>query len=548
MQLEAAANLNVYNNHITAIADVCDAVAFRTNPADEGGGGGNMHIHGNVFIGKKVGNANAYTLKVDGIQDATASMQFENNSLITNSRWFLGGQVKDLQLTSNQFGILQGGGVPSNPLVASYWPVTNENAVVDLKFIDNIYLSPEARNSFETASFRTSQNNLDPRSSHINAWTITVLAQNGSAPVQNAAVVIRDQFGSTVFSGVTNAQGLLTRVLEETRDVGGTKTNFNPYSISVTHPNTSIVITNSFTANQPKTVVFNFGMNQPPQVDAGGDQTVAISAGARMNATIVDEGSPSIQWQGSGPGTITFSDENISNPIVQFSEMGTYVLEITATDGFGLSASDNVTVYVTADNPDNIPPTIYVGPNRTIDISESLVIDATVTDDGLPSNTLILTWEKIMGPGTAIFILGNNTYQDRVEDAPEDISIRFTLQGTYKLRLTAHDGEYGRSHDLTVVVTSQDDESNNNGGDNNGPPTTSHQSGNILSPQIHEVIIPCNNSIRITDRRGNEILSRSCANNQVTWSGYNNSGAKVASGIYYVIEDGINPRKYIVIR
>ncbi len=97
--------------------------------------------------------------------------------------------------------------------------------------------------------------------------------------------------------------------------------------------------------------------NEAPVVDAGVDQTVAISAGATLDGTATDDGvapgdpTPTVLWSKvSGPGTVGFGDANAADTTASFSVVGTYVLELFATDGV-LNSQDTVTIVVETDPP-----------------------------------------------------------------------------------------------------------------------------------------------------------------------------------------------------
>ncbi len=87
-------------------------------------------------------------------------------------------------------------------------------------------------------------------------------------------------------------------------------------------------------------------VNKPPIVDAGSDQIIILPATATLTGTATDDGLPfgalSVSWtKVSGPGTVTFSSQNIAT----FSAQGTYVLRLTASDG-QFSSSDDVIIIV----------------------------------------------------------------------------------------------------------------------------------------------------------------------------------------------------------
>jgi uncharacterized protein YjiK len=92
--------------------------------------------------------------------------------------------------------------------------------------------------------------------------------------------------------------------------------------------------------------------NNPPQVSAGPDQTITLPAGATLDGTVTDDGLPNppgsvtTTWtKQSGPGTVTFGNANAVDTTATFSQAGTYVLRLTASDS-ALSAFDELTVTV----------------------------------------------------------------------------------------------------------------------------------------------------------------------------------------------------------
>lgn len=106
--------------------------------------------------------------------------------------------------------------------------------------------------------------------------------------------------------------------------------------------------------------------NQAPSVSAGPDQTIGPVDTVSLNGNITDDGLPNppaavtAAWiKVSGPGRVRFNNNAAVDTTATFTELGTYVLRLTADDG-AASRSDEVTVNVVSDPPP--PPTPSVPP------------------------------------------------------------------------------------------------------------------------------------------------------------------------------------------
>ncbi|MDD2763158.1 MAG: chitobiase/beta-hexosaminidase C-terminal domain-containing protein [Opitutaceae bacterium] len=92
--------------------------------------------------------------------------------------------------------------------------------------------------------------------------------------------------------------------------------------------------------------------NTPPVVDAGPDVVLASTgAVATLNGTVSDDnkpfGPPAVQWSlVEGPGTATFADASAAATTATFSAPGTYLLQLTASDGLTAPVSDLMEVRV----------------------------------------------------------------------------------------------------------------------------------------------------------------------------------------------------------
>lgn len=98
------------------------------------------------------------------------------------------------------------------------------------------------------------------------------------------------------------------------------------------------------------------GTNAPPTADAGPDQSIylaGISASVVLAGTVTDDGLPdefslTRAWSKVyGPGEVSFSNPAASTTVATFTQAGSYILRLSATDT-DLSASDQVHVEILA--------------------------------------------------------------------------------------------------------------------------------------------------------------------------------------------------------
>ncbi len=94
--------------------------------------------------------------------------------------------------------------------------------------------------------------------------------------------------------------------------------------------------------------------------------------------------------------------------------------------------------------PANLPPTVNAGTDQAVTLPASANLDGTVTDDGLPAPpSLTTTWTQVSGPGTVAF--GNPNAVDTTASV--------TIGGIYVVRLTANDGQFGASDDVSLTFS-----------------------------------------------------------------------------------------------
>jgi PKD repeat protein len=136
---------------------------------------------------------------------------------------------------------------------------------------------------------------------------------------------------------------------------------------------------------------------------------------------------------------VSFSDPTSLSTIANFAAIGSYTLTLTADDG-ELTSSDTVEVTV-EEAPPNLAPSVDAGADQTITLPSSATLGGTVTDDGLPSGTLVTTWSQSSGPGTVTF----------ADASALSTTASFSAAGLYELELTASDGSLSSS-DLMIVT------------------------------------------------------------------------------------------------
>lgn len=167
-------------------------------------------------------------------------------------------------------------------------------------------------------------------------------------------------------------------------------------------------------------------VNYIDAADAGTDQELCNTLIATLdgNDPTVGTGTWSLV---SGPGTITFGDENVHNTTATASDYGTYVLRWTISNGGGCNTSDEVSI------------SFAEGADAGTD-QELCGVFATTLEGNDPSAGTG-TWSLVSGPGTATFG-DENLYNS---------SVTVTDYGTYVFRWTVDNGvSCNTSDDVTI--------------------------------------------------------------------------------------------------
>ncbi len=223
--------------------------------------------------------------------------------------------------------------------------------------------------------------------------------------------------GTSTTATVTIADDDRSTVTIVANDPGASETAGNPgqFTLTRTAPTTASLTVNLTTSGTATSGSLNDYTTNPATVT-----TVAFTAG-QSTRTIdilpVDDSAT------EGPEDVTIS-----------IAAGSYDI--------GAASYDNVTI---ADN-DN-PPTLFISSPTAqgplIANGNGVILTATVTDDGAPQ-PVALAWTQAAGPGTATIESPTNA----------NTAVTFSAPGSYVLRITATDGQFTVSDQVTVVVGS----------------------------------------------------------------------------------------------
>jgi hypothetical protein len=294
IQIETGSNYEVYNNIVKAVAETCDAHAYR----DNGGTRSTAYIHDNHFIAEsKSSEVDASTAKLADMS-APAMLRFENNILETNSLWF--GESMSLNgiLThANHIRMASSVLEPFTPFEAHNWR-RNAELAPHIKFVDNVYSDKRTHDAFVSASYvyYNVKKSPDVHASWTHAFTTTIeMLGEQHLPAKGMEIVLRDRHGREAFRGVTDEAGRTAVVLDEFVNAGGMVTTYGPYSLTASQGDQTL----NYSFNVDKTLLVSCVMGAgcsesevpPPSVPLtpkppkGGDAPIDIvspATNARM--------------------------------------------------------------------------------------------------------------------------------------------------------------------------------------------------------------------------------------------------------------------------
>lgn len=197
------------------------------------------------------------------------------------------------------------------------------------------------------------------------------------------------------------------------------------------------------------------GLNDPPSVGAGPDIEIIEGGVASLQGTVADDGFPAVpgavtaQWaKVFGPGEVTFADAASPATSATFSEPGTYILRLGASDG-AATAEDVVTVWVAVAGAATVP-------------RDGLCLWLRADALALTGGASVALWPDMSGWGDAL-AQGASASQPRFLPASSNLPPAVAFDGTNDW-LAGSVGPIGAP--LTVIAVAAFDQQHQPAGDN----------------------------------------------------------------------------------
>ena len=188
--------------------------------------------------------------------------------------------------------------------------------------------------------------------------------------------------------------------------------------------------------------------NAAPTANAGTDRNITLpvnSTTVNGSGTDTDGTIASFAWtKVSGPAGGNLQSPAAASTNITGLNAGTYVFRLTVTDNDGATATDNVSVIVSASlapSPSNQAPVANAGNNITITLP---VNNASLAGSGTDADGSIATysWTKVSGP------TGGNVQSTNTAST----NITSLIAGTYVFRLTVTDNAGAQSTDDVQIT------------------------------------------------------------------------------------------------
>lgn len=245
--------------------------------------------------------------------------------------------------------------------------------------------------------------------------TITVLPLQNTANEANETVILTLSSGS----GYTLGSPSSATVTIEDDDV-----------------NTITITASDALASEAAGNPGEFTLTRTGPVTSALNVTISVSGTATNGTDFTSVTTP--RTFGIGVSSITIPISVTQDSTTEGNEEVVISISAAASYIVGSPSTANVTII-----DDDLPPSVFIsspGSKSTIiNVGNGLMLEATGTDDGLPS-PLLYQWSQLFGPGLINF--GTAT--------AANTTATFPTTGIYGLRITVNDGQFTASDDLIV--------------------------------------------------------------------------------------------------
>jgi RHS repeat-associated protein len=302
-----------------------------------------------------------------------------------------------------------------------------------VQFIQGNYATPVTSSASITVPFPVEQNSGDLNVVII-AWHDTTTAINS----------VTDSAGNSYSLAVSGSQSTLrSQQIYYAKNIFGVSTNSITiaFSAAPTRPEIRIGEYSGLDRTSPLDVVkSSTGTSSTPD---SGLATTTNAIDLLIGADVADSVT-------TVPGTsytnrvITYTASNLNADIFE-DRIVTAIGSYKATTVLSTSRSW-IMQMVAFKEATNQAPVVSAGPNQAITLpTNSVILNGTATDDGLPNNTLTFSWTKVSGPGTVTF----------TSPSTATTQATFSTAGIYVLQLTANDSQLSGSSNVTITVNAQ---------------------------------------------------------------------------------------------
>jgi len=196
-------------------------------------------------------------------------------------------------------------------------------------------------------------------------------------------------------------------------------------------------------ARIPAAALLTLTPNTLPPTVAGGIQSLTLSVTdadgvalsnlpVTVNVSGVNEQARQLTTDGTGQVLFAYAGSPLLTGLDQIQAVAVVNNATVASNVVDLLWNDGI----------NKAPEVSAGSPQTITLPANAVLNGSVSDDGLPSNTLAVTWSMVSGPAAVTFDNPNQAVT----------AVAFSTPGSYVLNLAASDGALSTNSTVAITV------------------------------------------------------------------------------------------------